>query len=105
MGRKEVDDYFPTALLAATADVIVFRGRGLLYGVAACGVGGAGSVAVRAGQNALGTIKGYVYAPTTGTEHLDLKHPVLFENGCFLDVAATTYVTAQWAPAPPDYEE
>jgi len=105
MGRREVDDYFSTSLLAATADTIVFRGRGLLYAVAASGIGAAGSVAIRAGVNALAPIKAYLYAQNGGTAHLGLKEAVLFENGCFLDVAATTSVTVQWAPAPPDFEE
>lgn len=105
MGRKEVDDYFPTGLITGAADFIVSRGRCLVYGVTVCGVGGAGSVMLREGKNALGIAKLPVYAVENSTEHVGFRSPVLFELGCFADVAATTEVTIQYAPAPPDYTE
>ena len=105
MGRREVDDYFPTVLIPTIVAVSAFSGRGLLHSVTVNGVGGNGSVAIYEGANALGRDRFMLYCLENDSNNIVFDSPVLFELGCWIVPNGTAVAIVQVSMVPPDYTE
>lgn len=100
MGGREVDDYFPTIMVEVTTDLVIARGPCLVYGFGVTGSGGAGSVTLRQGTSDKGQAMRTLGAVDTESRVSDFPDPIYCPSGAFLDVAANTVASVQYAPAP-----